>query len=116
MSDMQGRDRREREDAGSTAGGAQAQSNASTRINPPHRVLTPRDIEFIAMYASGADLAGIGEAKYLSYIAVQKAMSRARERVGALSLTHLCVLCRDAGLIAPDGSGYSPVIDERVVG
>lgn len=86
------------------------------RVNNPQRVLTGRDLELVALYANGLTLDEIGQAKFLSYHAVKKAMASARERVGARNLTHLCVLCLDYGVIAANGTGYKPVTDERVVG
>lgn len=78
--------------------------------------LTPRQIELIALYASGSQIAEIAETKFLSPHTVRNNFALARERTGAKSLTHLCVICLEHGIIAKDGSGYKPVQVEGVVG
>lgn len=85
-------------------------------VRNPQIVLEQRDLELIALYASGDTLEEIGTAKYLSYRGVQNVLTKAREKVGAKNLTHLCVVCMDYGVIYRNGTGYKPVIDERVVG
>jgi DNA-binding CsgD family transcriptional regulator len=67
------------------------------------------------MYASGSTLEEIATAKFLSYSSVKQSLASARERVGAKSLTHLCVLSVDAGVIVKSGAGYNPVQEERIV-
>jgi hypothetical protein len=68
------------------------------------------------MYASGFELRQIADVKFVHYNVVQKALAEARIRVGASTLTHLCVLALDAGVIRKNGVGYKPVQEERVVG
>jgi DNA-binding CsgD family transcriptional regulator len=84
-------------------------------LNDPLTTLTPRQLELLAMYASGSTLEEISTAKFLSYSSVKQSLASARERVGAKSLTHLCVICMDARVIEKTGNGYRPVQDERVV-
>lgn len=81
----------------------------------PITTLTPRQLELLAMYASGSTLEEIATAKFLSYSSVKQSLASARERVGAKSLTHLCVLSVDAGVIVKSNGGYKPVQDDRVV-
>ena len=83
--------------------------------NDPITNLTPRQVELLAMYASGSTLEEIATAKFLSYSSVKQSLASARERVGAKSLTHLCVLSVDAGVIVKSGAGYNPVQEERIV-
>lgn len=87
-----------------------------TMIADPNETLTPRQIELLALYASGKELREIAAIKFLSYNAVQQCLATARERVGATSLTHLCAICIDAGVIRRNGVGFKPVQDERVIG
>lgn len=83
----------------------------------PEETLTPRQLELLALYASGYQLAEIATLKFLSYGSVRNTLSLARDRVGARSLTHLCVICLDAGLIAKNGaSSYMPVQIDGVIG
>ena len=83
--------------------------------NDPITNLTPRQVELLAMYASGSTLEEIATAKFLSYSSVKQSLASARERVGAKSLTHLCVISVDAGVIVKSGAGYNPVQEERIV-
>jgi len=83
--------------------------------NDPITNLTPRQVELLAMYASGSTLEEIATAKFLSYSSVKQSLASARERVGAKSLTHLCVLSVDAGVIVKSGAGYKPIQEERIV-
>ena len=82
----------------------------------PEDVLTPRQLELLALYASGYQLAEIGAMKFLSYTTVRNILGMARERVGARNLTHLCIICLDSGLIRKNGTGYKPVQVEGVIG
>lgn len=85
-------------------------------IVDPVNALTSRQLEFLALYASGYELRKIAEIKFVSYPLVQKDLERARSRVGAQSLTHLCMIALESGVIIRNGIGYKPVQDERVVG
>lgn len=82
----------------------------------PANIVTPRQLEMVALYASGYDYAQIGEIKFLSPFTVRNNLYLACERVGARNLTHLAVLCMDHGLIQKNGQGYKPIQEERVVG
>lgn len=83
--------------------------------NDPITTLTPRQVELLAMYASGSTLEEIATAKFLSYSSVKQSLASARERVGAKSLTHLCVLSVDAGVIVKSNGSYKPVQEDRIV-
>jgi len=85
-------------------------------IADPVDCLTPRQLELVALYASGHELRRIAEIKFLSYNSVQQSLANARERVGAQNLAHLCVLAFESGAIKKNGIGYKPIQDERVVG
>lgn len=85
-------------------------------IADPTSSLTPQQLEFVALYASGHEIRKIAEIKFYSARGVQDSLRAARERVGALSLAHLCVLCLESGVIMKNGIGYKPVQDERVIG
>jgi DNA-binding CsgD family transcriptional regulator len=87
-----------------------------TVIADPKDALTPRQLELVALYASGNTLEEIASTKFLATNTVRQTLRLARERVGALSLTHLCVICMDSGVIRKNGVGYKPVQEERVVG
>jgi len=83
----------------------------------PDTVITPRQLELIALYASGYQLSEIAEMKFLSYSSVKLTLKEARTRVGAKSLAQLCALLLDHGLIVRDGDKhFRPVQAERVVG
>lgn len=84
-------------------------------MNDPARHLTQRQLELIALFASGYDYRRIASAKFLSYNTVRNTLERARQNVGADSLTHLCVLSLQAGVIVPSGQDFVPVVDPYVV-
>lgn len=87
-----------------------------TMIADPTSTLTPRQLEYLALYANGVELRQIAEIKFVHYNVVQRTLADARERVGAANLTHLVVLAIEAGVIYKNGTGYKPLQDERVVG
>lgn len=82
----------------------------------PTEVVTPRQLELLAMYASGHTLDEIASVKFLATNTVRQNLRLARERVGARSLTHLCVVCVEAGILVRNGTGFKPVQPEGVVG
>lgn len=84
-------------------------------IVDPEKTITPRQLELIALYASGYQLDEIATMKFLSYSTVKNHLTTARERVGAKTLTHLCVVLVDHGLIIQNGRGYKPVQAEGIV-
>lgn len=81
----------------------------------PENVMTPRQLELLALYASGHTLAEIGTMKFLSQYTVRNNLLRAQQRVGAKNLTHLCLLCVERGMLQKNGTGYKPVQAEGVV-
>lgn len=80
----------------------------------PAEVVTQRQLEFLALYASGYSYSDIAQAKFVSYNTVRTVLETARSNVGAGSLTHLCVLTLEAGMIVRNGVGYKPVVDPYV--
>ena len=85
-------------------------------MTPSHDILiTARQLEFLALVASGYDFQQIGEMKHLSPLTIRNVLYTARDRVGAKNVTHLAVLCVDRGLIRRNGVGYVPVVDDRVI-
>jgi DNA-binding CsgD family transcriptional regulator len=85
-----------------------------TMISDPLTTMTPRQLELLALYASGNGLQQIADMKFLSHIAVRKTLATARERVGAENLAHLVGLCVARGILVRHGDGFLPVQDERV--
>ena len=85
-------------------------------VNKPQESITARQLELIAMLASGYDYSEIASAKFLSYNTVRNDLHAAKDRIGAKSLTHLAVIAFDFGLIRRHGVGYRPVQEERVIG
>lgn len=80
----------------------------------PAEVLTQRQLEFLALFASGYTYAQIAQMKYVSYHTVRHTLNLARANVGASTLTHLCVLALEAGVIERNGVGFKPVVDPYV--
>lgn len=85
-------------------------------IADPANTLTPRQLELLALYASGYDLRQIAEIKFMSYATVKKVFATARDRVGAKSLPNLCAICVESRVIVREGITYKPVLDERYIG
>ena len=72
-------------------------------------LVTPRQLELLAMYASGYSIDEIANAKFLSSSTVKQTMATARKRAAAKSLAHLCVMLMEHGLIRRTTSGdYVP--------
>lgn len=82
----------------------------------PHTALTPIQLEFVALYASGHDIRQIAEMKFYSVRGVEQSLAAARQRVGVRNTVHLCALAAEAGVIRRSGDGFIPVQEERVVG
>lgn len=83
----------------------------------PRSSITSRQLELLALYASGFTLSEIGDIKFLSQYTVRNTLLTAQQRVGAKNLTHLCVICFDAGMIRKSGDrAYTPVQEERIIG
>jgi DNA-binding CsgD family transcriptional regulator len=79
-----------------------------TQIVDPAKALTSRQVELIALYASGYTTPEIAEAKFLAPQSVTNALHRAKLRVGARNLGHLCALALEAGVIVRNGVGFKP--------
>lgn len=86
-----------------------------TAVVDPTKSLTPRQLELIALYASGCGLREIAARKFLSYKWVQEMLTDARERVGASTLPQLCAITAEAGLIVRNGNGFKPVQRDGIV-
>jgi DNA-binding CsgD family transcriptional regulator len=84
--------------------------------NPDTIPITPSELDLLALYASGHQLAEIGAMKFLSPHTVRNNLVRARKRVGAKNLTHLCVMAVEAGIIRKNGNGFKPVHEYGIVG
>ena len=81
----------------------------------PTKAITPRQLELVALVASGVELRDIATRKFVSYSTVQTTLATAKTRVGARSLAHLCALCIEHGLIVRNGIGFKPVQFDGVV-
>jgi DNA-binding NarL/FixJ family response regulator len=91
-------------------------NDGKASMTNPDMLITERQLELIALYASGYQFTEIADMKFISYSSVKHTLAAARERVGAKNLTHLCVICFDSGLLRKNGNGYKPVQEERVIG
>lgn len=80
-------------------------------ISDPATTLTARQLELIALLASGKNYQQIADAKFVSYRTVYNTLERARANVGAESMTHLCALTIEAEMIVRNGNGFVPVVD-----
>jgi len=80
-------------------------------ISDPSTTLTARQCELIALLASGKNYQQIADVKFVSYRTVYNTLERARSNVGAESMTHLCTLALEAGMIERNGNGFVPVVD-----
>lgn len=78
--------------------------------------VTPRQLELLALYASGYSTVEIATMKFLSVRAVESHFAAARRRTEAKTLTNLCAICVDAGMIFYDGTMFRPAHDPEVVG
>lgn len=86
-------------------------------VSDPERTVTPRQLELLALYASGYSYKDIATTKFLSPYTVQRHLSDAVARVGARSVTHLCVVVFEAGMIRRNSQGvYEPIQDLRIAG
>ena len=82
----------------------------------PFPAVTPKQLEVVALYASGYNIEEIARKKFLSFYTVRNHLDRARKSVGANHLGQLTAILVEAGLLQRNGVGYVPVQDERVVG
>jgi DNA-binding NarL/FixJ family response regulator len=84
----------------------------------PEKSVTPRQLELLALYASGYRYEHIARVKFLSPYTVRRHMALAVARSGARNLTHLCSALVEAGMIRRNAENiYEPVApDLRIVG
>jgi DNA-binding CsgD family transcriptional regulator len=83
----------------------------------PETTITPRQLELLALYASGYDYAAIGRVKFFSPHTVRYHLGWALRRSGARNLTHLCSVLVEKGMIRRNAEGlYEPVQDLRIAG
>lgn len=78
--------------------------------------ITPRQLELLALYASGHAQVEIAEMKFVSLNTVRNTLHEARVRAGCRTMPQLCAMAVDHGLIVKNGHGYKPVQIEGVVG
>lgn len=83
-------------------------------IADPGTTLTQRQLEYIALAASGYTYAQIAGMKYVSVATVKNTLARSRVNMCVDSLTHLCAVCVEAGVIVKNGQGFKPVVDPTV--
>ena len=75
----------------------------------PETSVTPRQLELLALYASGYGYEQIGSMKFLSPYTVKYHMSRAVNRSGARNLTHLCTALVEAKMLRRNADNiYEP--------
>lgn len=81
-------------------------------------VITPGQLELLALYASGYSYGDIGNIKFLSPYTVRNKLMLALRRSGCRNLTHLSVALLEAGMIRRTSEYiYEPVgQDLRVAG
>jgi DNA-binding CsgD family transcriptional regulator len=84
-------------------------------VRDPENVVTPRQLELLALYASGMNYAEIGAIKFLSPYTVRNTLGSALTRSGARNLTHLCSILIWRHVIERDGDSFRPVQDMRIV-
>jgi DNA-binding CsgD family transcriptional regulator len=90
---------------------------AADLVADPENVVTPRQLEFLALYASGNSYAEISGIKFLSPYTVRNTLLFAVQRSGARNLTHLCAVLIMRGALVRDGHGsFAPDQDLRIVG
>ena len=83
----------------------------------PETTVTPRQLELLALYASGYGYDDIGRMKFFSPYTVKYHLSLALRRSSARNLTHLCSLLVEKGMIRRNAEGfYEPVQDLRIAG
>lgn len=92
-----------------------SQEEASA-ICDPRTTVTPRQLELLALYASGYSYVEISSMKFWAYHTVRNDLLRAVERTRAKNVAHLCALCIEAGLIRKNGVGFKPIPPEGVIG
>lgn len=95
---------------------ARSEAHIGRVVADPERTITPRQLELLALYASGYGYEDIGSMKFLSPHTVKWHLANALQRSHARNLTHLCVILIEAGMIARSGDSYAPVPDLRVAG
>ena len=86
-----------------------------TIVIDPTKAITPRQLELLALYASGVGLRDIAARKFLTYRGVQDSLATAKDRVGAKSLPNLCAIAVEHRLLVRNGQGYKPVVFDGIV-
>lgn len=99
----------------STAASLGRLTGSAARLDPEPPV-TPRQLEVLALVASGYSYARIATMKFYSLYTVQNHVRAALERTNARNTTHLCAMLVEHGMIRRNGTGdYQPVQDLRIV-
>lgn len=83
----------------------------------PENSVTPRQLEVLAMVASGYSYADIARMKFYSPHTVPNYVAAAVRRSGARNVTHLCSILVEHKMIRRNSEGiYEPVQDLRIAG
>lgn len=92
-----------------------ARSTAGIAPADLESTLTPRQLEVLALVASGYSYADIARMKFYSMHTVQKQIGAALKRTGARSTTNLVAMMVDVKLIRRNSDGdYHPDPDLRI--
>lgn len=98
-----------------TSGGISEPIRGSGARVDPETSITPKQLEMLALYASGYSYDDIGRMKFFSRHSVKSYLRQAVIHSGARNLTHLCTALVDAGMIRLNAEGnYEPVSDLRI--
>lgn len=80
-----------------------------------YEVVTPRQLEFLALFASGHQFAEIAVLKFVSYSTVKNDLYAAKSATNAKSLTQLVCWLIDENLLIQKDKQWYPVQDGRVI-
>lgn len=80
-----------------------------------YEVVTPRQLEFLALFASGHQIGEIAMLKFVSYSTVKNDLYAAKNAAKAKSLTQLVGWLIDDDLLVPKDRHWYPVQDEHVI-
>jgi DNA-binding CsgD family transcriptional regulator len=96
----------------SETSGPMLDSGTSVRTEPS---VTPRQLEMLALYASGYGYEDIGRMKFFSPYTVRNYLKQAVARTGSRNITSLCTTLVDVGMIRKNEDGvWEPVVDLRI--
>jgi DNA-binding CsgD family transcriptional regulator len=75
--------------------------------------LTPRQLEILALHASGMTYVEIGSELFISPRTVEITMAQAKARLNAINLTHAVVLAVSRGFLCLDSSSEEIFVPEE---